>query len=131
MSSKFKSVKAKLISKLPTNVEDKDRLKRACSTAVSGLETTLTIVKQVAGNVGPPGFQAGISALLFVLDVVKVNPYHAALRVLMIEQKSYQNAEDIELLAQRIDTLMTVLQSSKDRGTLSTAIIGRIDQLSM
>lgn len=130
MSNKIRSAKAKLIAKLSTSIEDKERIKRACSTAISGLEVTLGIAKQVAGSIGVPGLQAGIGGLLFVLDVVKVNFHHAPLRILMIEQKSYQNADDIEQLAQHIGALVTVLENSKDKGTLSEVVISRIDRLS-
>jgi hypothetical protein len=74
MSRKIHSIKAKLASKLETSAEDKERLKRACSTAVSALETTLKIIKEAAGDAGPPGLQTGIGGLLFVLDVIKVKP---------------------------------------------------------
>jgi hypothetical protein len=72
MFRKIHSVKAKLASKLETNADDKERLKHACSTAISALETTLKIIKEAAGDAGPPGLQTGISGLLFVLDVIKV-----------------------------------------------------------
>ena len=52
------------------------------------------------------------------------------MRMLTTMQKSFQNAEDVEKLAQRIEGLTTVLQKSKDGGTLSGAIIDRIDTLS-
>ena len=83
MSNKIRSAKAKLKSKLTTSTEDKERLKRACSTAISGLEVTLGIAKQVAGSIGVPGLQAGICGLLFVLDVVKVNFHHAPLHIII------------------------------------------------
>jgi DNA anti-recombination protein RmuC len=47
----------------------------------------------------------------------------------MIKQKTSQNALDIEQLAKRIDNLTTVLRNSKNAGTLSKAIIDRIDHL--
>jgi hypothetical protein len=49
-------------------------LKKACSIAVSGLQTTLSIAKDVAGVAGVPGLQAGISSLLVVIDTIKVHP---------------------------------------------------------
>src|ERR1700677_4242290 len=83
MSGKVHSIKVKLISKLPVRPEGKKRPNQAYITAVSGLETVLTIVKDVAGSAGPPGLKAGISGLLFVLDVLKVDPYHTPLHVLV------------------------------------------------
>lgn len=76
MSNKLNSIGAKLKSKFPTDTHKK-RLKRACSTAINGLEATLRIVKEAAGAVGPPGLQAGIGGVLFVLSVVKVGSYYA------------------------------------------------------
>ena len=106
-------------------------MKRACSTAISALETTLKIVKEAAGHAGPPGLQTGISGLLFVIGVIKVSLHSlSSMRMLTTMQKSFQNAEDVEKLAQRIEGLTTVLQKSKDGGTLSEAIIDRIDTLS-
>jgi hypothetical protein len=131
MSNKIHSIKAKIASKLPTSNDDKARMKRACSTAVSALEPTLKIVKEVAGHAGPPGLQTGISGLLFVIGIIKVSRLNLSLvRMLTTMQKSFQNAEDVEKLAQRIEGLTTVLQKSKDGGTLSEAIIDRIDTLS-
>jgi len=73
MSNKIGSVKAKLVSKLSPNTEDKARMKRACSTAITGLEMTLKIAKEAAGHVGVPGLQTGIGGLLFVIGVIKVH----------------------------------------------------------
>jgi hypothetical protein len=89
----------------------------------------LRIAKEVAVGAGVPGLQAGIGSLLFVLGVVKVNTHHAHLLTLMIAQKSYQNAGNIEQLAQRVDELTTILQKSKYRGTLSKGAIDRVDHL--
>ena len=72
MSNKVNFIKAKIVSKLLTSNEEKARMKRACSTAISALETTLKIVKEAAGHAGPPGLQTGISGLLFVIGVIKV-----------------------------------------------------------
>jgi hypothetical protein len=57
---------------IKTKYVNKDHLKQACSTAASGLHTTLQIAKEAAGHAGVPGLQAGITSLLFVLDVIKV-----------------------------------------------------------
>jgi hypothetical protein len=65
----MKSLKAKFKSISP---QDKERLKYAVSTAVSGLQTILGLAKEVAGSTGVPGLQAGIGGLLFVLDTIKV-----------------------------------------------------------
>jgi hypothetical protein len=55
--------------------DDKERLKLAFSNAISGLKTGLQIIKGVTGGVGlgPPGLQAGLSALLLVLDAIQVS----------------------------------------------------------
>lgn len=55
--------------------DNKERLKKACSTANDALTTILQIVKSVTGDlgVGPPGMQAGVSGILFVLDAIKVS----------------------------------------------------------
>lgn len=72
------SIKSGLASKFGATSDDKERkkrLKRACSAAATALRTTLEIAKQVTGDVGvaAPGLQTGITGLLFVLDVVKVD----------------------------------------------------------
>jgi len=86
MSNKIGSVKAKLVSKLSTNTEDKARLKHACSTAISGLEITLKIAKEATGHAGVPGLQTGISGLLFVISVIKVDRYRiSSMQILMIQ----------------------------------------------
>src|ERR1700674_76426 len=119
MSNKINSIKAKIVSKLPTSNDEKARMKRACSTAISALETTLKIVKEAAGHAGPPGLQTGISGLLFVIGVIKVSRHYlSSMPMLTTMQKSFQNAEDVEKLAQRIEGLTTVLQKSKDEGKL-------------
>ena len=59
-------------SKLCLTKGKEKRLKQACSAAVSGLQTTLSIAKDVAGVAGVPGLQAGISSLLVAIDTVKV-----------------------------------------------------------
>jgi hypothetical protein len=63
----FHSIPSKLVSTLPKE----KRLKQACSIAVSGLQTTLSIAKDVTGLAGVPGLQAGISSLLVVIDAIK------------------------------------------------------------
>lgn len=76
MPLKIRSIKATLDSKFSASTEVKKRLKSSCSTAVSGLETILRIVKESVGNAGPPGLQGGISGVLFIIDVIKVYPYN-------------------------------------------------------
>jgi hypothetical protein len=74
-SSKVNSIRAKLKSKLPTHADNKKHLKCACSTTsttVTVLETTLKFFKEGAVGVGPPGLQAGIGGLLFVIAIIKV-----------------------------------------------------------
>jgi hypothetical protein len=68
----MKSVKSKFKSKFLITPQDKERLKDAVSTAVSGLQTILGLAKEVAGPTGVPGLQAGIGGLLLVLDIIKV-----------------------------------------------------------
>lgn len=41
-----------------------------------------------------------------------------------------QNAQDIEELVQRINSLTTILEKSKDGGALSPAVLHRLDRLS-
>jgi hypothetical protein len=82
MPATLHSIEQKLKSKLPTSTEDKQRLNRACATVVSGLQLTLNIVREATGNIGVPGLQAGISSLLFVVDVIKVKTlihYHISI----------------------------------------------------
>lgn len=82
----LQSAKSKLKSKVPAT--SKEELKRACSSAASGLQTTLQIVKEAVGDAGVPGLQAGIGGLLFVLGVVKVDPYYClSPRLLTITRK--------------------------------------------
>lgn len=68
----LQSVKIKLVRKPRMN--DKERQNPALSTAISGLQTALQLVKGIAGNVGigPPGLQAGLTGLLFVLNAIQV-----------------------------------------------------------
>ncbi|KIM76258.1 hypothetical protein PILCRDRAFT_12869 [Piloderma croceum F 1598] len=95
--------------------DDQERLKKAFSTAISGLQTALKLIKGISTNagIGPPGLQAGISGLLFILDAI---------------QKTFQNAADIEQLAMRIQKLSLILQKSQD--TLSPSVVARMDRLS-
>jgi hypothetical protein len=51
---------------------DKARLKEAFITAIDGLHEVLQLVKLLPTSVGPPGLQAGITGLLFVLDAIQV-----------------------------------------------------------
>ena len=71
----FHSLKSKRLSK---HLNEK-RLKEACSTVVSGLQTTLSIAKDVTGLVGVPGLQAGISGLLVAIDVIKASQHFSPL----------------------------------------------------
>ncbi|TDL14002.1 hypothetical protein BD410DRAFT_903164 [Rickenella mellea] len=111
--SKVHSVKSKFASKLPTS--SNEQIKSACSTAVTALQTTLRIAKDAAGSVGVPGLQAGISGLLFVMDVVK---------------KTSQNAKDVEELAKHIDSLNKILRTAGDGRSLSLPVIARIEKFS-
>jgi hypothetical protein len=52
---------------------DKERLKRAFATAIGGLQAVLQLMKGLPASVGPPGLQAGITGLLFVLDAIQVS----------------------------------------------------------
>ena len=70
MKRRLDATGQKLKSKLPS--KDKEKLKRACSTGIAVLQTTLNVIEQIAGNVGPPGLQAGIKGLILVLDVAQV-----------------------------------------------------------
>ena len=44
----------------------------AKSTTFAGVQTALSIFKEVAGNAGVPGLQEGIKGLVIVLDAVQV-----------------------------------------------------------
>jgi hypothetical protein len=70
----FHSVKSKVLPNRP----NEKRLKEACSTAVSALQTTLSIAKDVTSMAGVPGLQVCISSLLAVIDVIKAR--HISLR---------------------------------------------------
>jgi hypothetical protein len=112
------------------STEDKDRLKRACDTAVSALATTLEIVKEASGDTGVPGLKSGITGLLFIIQAAKVRYFAFCLsNLLTMLQKMSRNTEDVEELLQRIESLETLFQTSKDRGTLSPAVLDRIDHL--
>lgn len=78
MSPLFKSgnsSKAPLGASKTPQKDNKERLKKACSTANDALTTILKVVKGVTGDVGigPPGMQAGISGLIYALDAIKVS----------------------------------------------------------
>jgi hypothetical protein len=75
------SVKSKLQSKL-SGPHDKERVKRACSAAITGLQITLKIAKEAAGNAAIPGLQTGIGGLIFILGVIKVRWSHIRLKFL-------------------------------------------------
>ncbi|TDL15087.1 WD40 repeat-like protein [Rickenella mellea] len=111
--SKVHSVTSKLASKLPSSSNEK--LKSACSAVVEGLKITLAIAKDVSGSLGVPGLQAGISGLLFVMDVVK---------------KTSRNTQDVEELSKHIDSLNNILRIARDGGSLQPAIVARINKFS-
>ena len=69
----LKSAKSKLVYK--SKSDDKQRLKLAFSSAISGLQTCIRIIKGIADGVGigPPGLQVGLSTLLFVLESIQVS----------------------------------------------------------
>ena len=69
--SKAQSFKAKVRSKFPP-AETKERLARASSTTVDGLQLILNLFKGPADVVGVPGLKGGVEGLLFVIDVIKV-----------------------------------------------------------
>jgi hypothetical protein len=68
----FHSVKSKLLSSRLTKDKEK-RLKQGCSAAVRGLQTTLSIAKDVTDLPDVHGLQAGISNLLVAIDAIKVH----------------------------------------------------------
>jgi hypothetical protein len=78
----LRTIKSKLKSKLSTGPNDKERLKHACSAAITGLQITLKVAKEVAGNAAVPGLQTGIGGLIYVLDVIKVRYFRIASRTL-------------------------------------------------
>jgi hypothetical protein len=47
-----------------------------------------------------------------------------------VTQKTSQNAQDVEQLAERIHDLTAILQKCKSEGTIAPVILGRIDRLS-
>jgi hypothetical protein len=51
---------------------DKARLKSAFVNAINGLQAVLQLMKGLPASVGPPGLQASITGLLFVLDAIQV-----------------------------------------------------------
>jgi hypothetical protein len=55
-------------------------------------------------------------------------PFCTPLIVLM-EKKSSQNADSVEQLLKRINTLNTILENSKKTGKLSMEVVQRIDKL--
>ena len=69
--SVFSSIKAKAASKFPSDA--KKRLKDISDEAVSVLQLTLHMVKDVGGAAGCPGLQAGIGGLLVFIDAIKVS----------------------------------------------------------
>ncbi|KAF8809204.1 WD40 repeat-like protein [Phlegmacium glaucopus] len=112
--SKVQSFKAKVRSKFPP-AETTNRLARASSTAVDGLQLILNLFKGPAGVVAVPGLKVGVEGLLFVIDVTK---------------KISQNVDDLDQLAVRIGELTDVLEKSKNAGTPSKSMQDRIDHLS-
>jgi hypothetical protein len=125
------SLKSKLKPKLSTSPGDKERVKRACAAGISGLQTTLRIANEVAGNAAVPGLQTGISSLIYILDVIKVRGLHKLFdKPLIMEQNTMRNAEDVEKLTTQIEALTTILEHSKEGGNLPPAAIERIGRLS-
>ena len=100
MSNTLHSIKVKLKSKPLISTKDREQLNHAYTVVVTGLETTLRIANQVAGNPGPPGLKAaGISSLLFALDAVKVNALILSIAPTdSFTQKMAQNVQDAEQL---------------------------------
>lgn len=98
MHSASHSIKSKLISRISTGSNSKKR-KQLVDSCVTGLQTTLQIIKDASGIAGVPGLQAGLAGLLFVIDVIKVNRYCTLRCFLTGKQKTSQNARDIEQLA--------------------------------
>ena len=66
----LQSVTSKIGQKPRRN--DKGRLKSAFITAIDGLQAILQLMKGLPASVGPPGLNASITGLLFVLDAIKV-----------------------------------------------------------
>jgi hypothetical protein len=63
MRRKFDSIKAHLPSKSTMN------------TALSSLQMSLDVFKEVAGKTPVPGLQEAVKALVIVLDVIRVRRY--------------------------------------------------------
>ncbi|KAF8816069.1 WD40 repeat-like protein [Phlegmacium glaucopus] len=114
-SSKVQSFKAKVRSNF-LHAETTNRLARASSTAVDGLQLILNLFKGPADVVAVPGLKVGVEGLLFVINVIK---------------KISQNVDDLEQLAVRIRELTDILQKSKNAGTPSKSMRDRIDHLSI
>jgi len=51
---------------------DKAKLKNAFANAISGRQVALQLVNQLPTSAGPPGLQAGINGLLFVLGTIQL-----------------------------------------------------------
>ncbi|EKM61728.1 uncharacterized protein PHACADRAFT_190914 [Phanerochaete carnosa HHB-10118-sp] len=69
--------------------------KDAASTAAGALKQALGIFSGVAGNLGVPGVQIGVSVLSTLLDLV---------------QKSHANTESINDLAKKVGDLTTAME---------------------
>jgi hypothetical protein len=54
--------------------KDKERLKHACSFAVTVLHATLKIIKQITDDVGikAPGLHAGLNGIFYILEAIQV-----------------------------------------------------------
>ena len=66
----LQSVTSKIDQKPRGN--DKARLKSAFVTATNGLQVILQLMNGLPTGVGPPGLQASITGLLYVLNAIKV-----------------------------------------------------------
>ncbi|KAJ7937582.1 hypothetical protein B0H13DRAFT_162644 [Mycena leptocephala] len=83
------------------------------STACLGLQTALSMAKEVAANFAVPGLAAGLSALLLVVGAI---------------QQTAQNSDDIDSLASRIMDLTSILRNNTPRS--SVEVTGALEMLS-
>ena len=107
--------------------------KEAAYVAVGGLQRALDMFNKVAGDVGVPGLQKGVSGLSAVLAMIQVGAasrdsqrgcsHHG--------QKSHANTEAIKDLTKKVGDLATMVKESAElHGTdISPAMQARIDRL--